>query len=262
MKKIIPIIFLFLFFEGFAHDKNDSLIITRLETSFNQLKHKNDSLEAKLSKIEKEDYKSIDVIEKVDNFYDKAWNKLTLFFSLAGSIILFVLPYLFAKNQEKTINLKKQEFEDHTNSKLQELEQKLQKFHQDQFNLLKDEINFASQDLNKNLKNEIETVKSMSYFLRGLVAELDGKHDLLFKNFITCAEKLISLNSNGDLKDVITAITFRLKSIDKKQIKLQKDVFVKLEKLIQNINSKYPEIFVIEIEELETLISKMNNSSS
>ena len=134
MKNKLLIIIILFFIKSYS--KSDStfvLVNLKINSEVNFLKKQNDSLAKRLNEIEKNDYKSIEVIEKVNDFYDRSWNKLIVFLSIIGSILLVVLPYYMSKNQEEKINLKTKEFEAFTEKKVDELETKILNFHQEQF---------------------------------------------------------------------------------------------------------------------------------
>lgn len=245
MKNII-LFLLFLITLNSYSKTNDSKENTKqidYKLEFQKLNSKYDSLNRKIYEIEKNDYKSLEVVEQVDCFYDKSWNKLVTFLSIAGGIILFVLPYLLSKNQEREFESKKREFQDYTNSKLMELETKIAGFHTSQFELLKNEINSLNSDLNKNIKREIDQVHAMSFFMRGLIAGIKEQFNKQLVNYILAANKLIEINNEENLQSVLKSIKEVISTHKEKENKISESTLKRIEKLLEDVENNYTEMF-------------------
>lgn len=245
MKNIILLLLSLITFTSYSktNDAKENTKQIDYKLEFQKLNSKYDSLNKKIYEIEKNDYKSLEVVEKVDCFYDKSWNKLITFLSIAGGIILFVLPYLLSKNQEREFESKKREFQDYTNTKLNELELKIAEFHTTQFETLKNEINSLNYDLNKNLKTEIDQVHAMSHFMRGLIAGIKEQFDKQLINYIISANKLMEINNEENLQSVLKSIKDVISSHKEKENKISESTLKRIEKLIDDVENNYTEMF-------------------
>lgn len=257
MKKILIFILLF-YIKSYSKSDSTSLFINlKINTEINCLKKQNDSLAERLNKIEKNDYKSIEVIEKVNDFYNKSWDKLIVFLSMVGSILLVIIPYYLSKNQKEKINLKTKEFQDYTEKKVSELESKILNFHQNQFEKLNTEI-LSSQDvLNKNLNTEIKHVQSYIFALRAMLYEKDDNYNLFFKYYIIAANMLIGVEKIKEVEYIINGINQRIIKCNERKIILDKNIQTRFENIISSLEENYSEILLDSIENLKTNSSKL-----
>ncbi|MEN2486617.1 hypothetical protein AAYQ05_02350 [Flavobacterium sp. B11] len=260
MKKTLLLLLLFLFTKSYSTPRNkiDSVIAkldsinVRTQDQILKIKKENDSLIKRIDQIEKKDYKSIEVIEKVNDFYDKSWNKLIAFLSIAGSLILVVVPYLQNKNYEEKITLKTKELEDLTNRKVTELELKIIGFHKKQFEQLKKEITLSQEELNKNIRNEIQYLQGLIFALRGMFSLRDKNYDMYFRQYIAALNLFIGLNKNSDIEAVLKAINMNINKCIKEEIKINQHTKSQIDKLIINLEKDYYEIFPQMIDKLKT----------
>lgn len=258
MKKIL-ILFLFLFaLKSYSTSqiKFDSINI-QIKNQILILNQKNDSLTKRLDQIEKNDYRSIEVIEKINDFYDKSWNKLIAFLSIAGSIILIVLPYIQNRNYEEKIDNKTAEFQNLIDGKVAELEMKIKDFHHEQFELLRNEIILSQAELNKNIKDETQNVHAYVFALRGMIAKNDNKYDDYFRHFILGLKIFIGLNKTSQIKQMIEAINTNVVNCIDEKIKIKADTNTQLKKLILVLEKDFNEVFPEIIERLKLNISKL-----
>ena len=65
----------------------------------------NDTLQVILDAIKANQYSSIDLIEKVDNFYNNAWFKLVLFGSILFALVGIFVPLFIQWYQKRTLKL-------------------------------------------------------------------------------------------------------------------------------------------------------------
>lgn len=256
MKKILLLLLFFFFVKSYpiSETKSDSI---KIRNQILILKQKNDSLAKRLDQIEKNDYKSVEVIEKVNDFYDRSWNKLMYFLGVSGSIALLLVPYAQAKNQEKKYNLKIKELEELTNGKVNELESKIIDFHHEQFELLRKEIVLSQQELNNNIEKESEYLNAHLFVLRGLIGKINNKYDEYFKHYIIALNKFISLNKEPEIEKMITAITEAIVKCITNETKIKKENKFRLEKLISILEKDHYEIFPDIIDNLKTQSLKL-----
>jgi LPS O-antigen subunit length determinant protein (WzzB/FepE family) len=64
-----------------------------------------DTLKTIVKTVEKTTDNSIDLINKVDSFYNSAWDKLIIVGSIAFAIIGILVPYVIQWYQKKTLKI-------------------------------------------------------------------------------------------------------------------------------------------------------------
>ncbi|WP_264531691.1 hypothetical protein [Flavobacterium sp. N502540] len=258
MKKTLLLLLVFFVVKSYpiSQTKVDS-INTKIKNQILILNRKNDSLSKRLDQIEKNDYKSIDIIEKVNDFYDKSWNKLIAFLSIAGSIILIVIPYIQIRNYKEQIDLKTKEFENLTNSKVLELELKITEFHREQFELLRKEITLSQEELNKNIKSETQYVQAFIFALRGMMSLKDKNYNMYFQQYINALNLFIGLNKNSAIKSMINSINGNIKKCIAKEISVSTNTKSQMDTLISTLEKDFYTIFPDIIDELKTESSKL-----
>lgn len=239
--------------------KSDS-INAEIKNQILILKQKNDSLTKRLDQIEKNDYKSVEVIEKVNDFYDKSWNKLIWFLSIAGSIILVVIPYLQNKNHEEVMNSKTKEFENLLNTKTEELEIKITKLHSEESELLRKEIISSQEKLNKNIENETKYVQAYVFVLRGIISLKEEDYNMCFKQYTIAANLFICTDKNSAVESIIKATNEVIAKCISKKIKINKDAKKRIDKLISVLEKDYYEHFPNIIDELKTESAKLETT--
>lgn len=255
MKKTIFIFLLLSLYSYKSYAEKDSIPVSKkLYDQIILIKHQNDSLSKRIDNIEKDDYKSIEVISTVNDFYDRAWNKLIYFLSGAGAIILFVLPYFLSKNQEEKMELKVREFDNLTSKKINELEDKIQSFHSQQFDILKEQIQLTQVELNQNLEKETKNTQMYIFVLRGLISENEKDYDNFFRHYIIAASKLFGTDKTKDFESVLKAIKNRIIKCIKEQIKISENVKTKLEEFAKNTENNFGEQFQEEITDFKNKI--------
>lgn len=258
MKKIILFYILFFCYSCKSYAAKDSILSSKkIYEQIVLVKHQNDSLARRINEIEKEDYKSTEVISTVNDFYDRAWNKLIYFLSGAGTIILFVLPYFLAKNQEEKMELKVREFDNLTDKKISELEEKIRSFHNEQFDVLKSEIEITQVEVNQNLDKEIKYVQMFIFVLRGLISENEKDYDNFFKHYIIAANKLIESTKTREFESLLNAIKNRVEKCIKNNIIISPEVKTKLEGFTKNCESSFKEQYQEKIADLKKKIGEL-----
>lgn len=257
-KTILLFILLSIFSCKSSYAAKDSISISnKLYNQILIVKHQNDSLTKRINNIEKEDYKSTEVISTVNDFYDRAWNKLMWFLSGAGAIILFILPYLLAKNQEEKMELKVKEFDNLIEKKINKLEEKIRSFHNSQFDTLKSQIQLTQVDLNQNLEKEIKNLQLYIYVLRGLLSENDKDYNSFFKYYIIGASKLFGSTKSKDFESILNATKNRVEKCIKENIEISADVKARLKNFAKDCQSNFGEEFQEEITYFKNKIDEL-----
>ncbi|UPZ16606.1 hypothetical protein [Flavobacterium humidisoli] len=258
MKKALLLLLIFFFTKSFSATPTKSdPINSDIKNQILILTKKNDSLAKRLDQIEKSDYKSVDVIEKVNDFYDKSWNRLIAFLGLAGSIILIVIPYIQIRTYDDKINAKTNELTSFTNRKVAELELKITNFHKEQFEQLRNEITLSQEELNKNINNEVEYLKALIFALRGMVSLNDKNYDMYFRQYTVALNLFIGLNKTSDIEGILKAINKSINRCIKQEIKITEHTKSQIDKLIVNLERDYYEIFPKMIDQLKTESAKL-----
>lgn len=213
--------------------------VSRLESEIRQTKKtldalhfRNDSLQNSLNEIKINDYKSFEVIDSVNNYYDNAWSKLIFLISSLGGIIVFVIPIILSRLQRRELRLNKEDFQEYVDKKIIEFEKTI-KEHNDI------KISEFSKEIEKNQKVEITKLYGMTYYLQGQEFYFRKNYHIALNSFIQSLKKQIETqtekNINVTLGQILNSIT-EIKKVDKK---LGEDVKKQVEKVINLVESKF-----------------------
>lgn len=260
--KILLIIALLTFEISVAQKNNEKSIYNKIESVESmviRLKSQNDSLNKKLNTIEKNDYKSFEVIDRVNNYYENAWNKLIYFITAIGGILIFVIPYILSRLQKREINLNKEEYQEYVDSKVSEFEKKIVEFNEKETIKIRKEINELNENINNTQDEKIAKLYAMTFYLQGLHSINDNNPDLTIKSFTTTIKNLLKANTNENLKLALDNISYALDKKIKSKEKLTEEVDKSLNEIIVEINEKFQNSFVDEISKLKEKITTANN---
>lgn len=234
-----------------------------------QSKKSDNKIERDILEIEKKESKNIDnfeIIERVEGFYDRSWNKLMWLIGVGGTLIGFIIPYFTKQQQirefeaelkrykesfEKILNQQKIEFENYIEVKGKENELGLKEFFKQQYNLLREENIEDISILNSQFSNKLNTIYAMHFKSQGL---------LLLLNNIGSKEGLISLvrgvkfvlKNDDDDYDFVFSIVEPIKlAIENGKDKILNDLVSDEVEEIMNVlfslKERYPEEIDIDI---------------
>lgn len=160
MKKLILLFSLFFFLMTFAQEKKEINTDTKTENIEKQIS----DLQKQIKVLEEQrlDKNNIEIIEKVEGFYDRSWEKLIFIISIVGALVGVVVPMFFNWQQNRNFD------------KLLEREGDIKK--------IQDELKKYSYDF----QNKIE------YFENQLEDKIKGTEEKLKKDFEEEASKNMS----------------------------------------------------------------------
>lgn len=233
---------------------NYTIKINELETKLKILEIKNDSLQKSFNKVITEDYKSVDIIDKINNYYDNAWNKLIFLLSAIGGILIVILPIILTLQQKRELKLNKLDFEEDVDKKILELERRIIEFNKSEAEKVRQEIGIVNKNITSKQDRDIEKIYAMTYYLQGLYAKTTNNPDLVIKSFITAINSQITVKSDKNiglcLDNIINAIDkkFNAKSI------IPKATLSDLKMIISSIKENFSDKFD---EKLSTLNEKI-----
>lgn len=219
-----------------------------------------DSLQTVISAIEKASNNGIDLINKVDSFYNSAWNKLIIFGSVAFAIIGILIPFVIQWYQNKTLKISeellKKEIENQTSKIKAELlgdiniilEERISIFEQ-KIEKLNASANAKAFHLQGNSQLNIANISgALSDYIAAamdyLVCEdYSNLHTVLRVISENCIQPLsyeeimdLKISDNCDLENLLD----KLENTDDKGMFLQlsRDIRIKLTKLPKTIKDK------------------------
>jgi hypothetical protein len=231
----------------------------KLEKKIIELNSKNDSLNKKLNNILINDYKSTDVIDKVNNYYDNAWSKLIYLLSIIGAITVVILPYFLTLQQKRELKLNKLDFQEDVDRKIIELENKIINFNKIEIEKLRQEIENLNKNITEKQNEEIAKIYAMTYYLQGLNAKTTNNSDLIVKSFTSTINHLIKGKSSPNIKLSLDYIIDAIRDKIKKQSSLSKSNLSRLQDAISSINENYPDKFDEQLDILKDKLEKMNS---
>lgn len=110
MKKLILLFSLFFFLMAFAQEKKEINTDTKtenIEKQISDLQKQIKVLEQQLNEnkeVENTYKNDIEIIEKVEGFYDRSWGKLMIIISIAGALVGVVVPLFFNWQQNRNFD--------------------------------------------------------------------------------------------------------------------------------------------------------------
>jgi hypothetical protein len=264
MRKIVIIILVFTSLNSFSNEnKNDSIVFKKqvysIEQNLISLQKKTDSLAKKLNYIQLNDYKSTEVIDSVNNYYDNAWNKLIYFISGIGGVIIFVLPYLLSKLQTRELKLNKENLQEYVDKEIVELEKRIILFNKKEIENIREEIKKINLEINSKQDKDISKVYAMTFFLLGLHQSKNKNLDLAITSFIKSIEYLIKTEITKNIKPSLDNIITCLKTNIKKETKTSEKLIKQIRDLISSLNETFPEQFDEINLQLEKTLTAANN---
>lgn len=160
----------------------------------------NNTLIYLLDNIQNNQEQSIDLIYKIDSFYNNAWNKLviiiTIVFTIVGVIIPIFIQWLQKKSLKTSEELLKREIKDKTDSVREELKREL---------IIEIEAKF------ENYKNEIKITRASAnaklYLAEGKVKLSMNYYDKALNDFVTASLNCIESNNYPTLSDALKIIS-------------------------------------------------------
>lgn len=245
-------------------------------------------LELKISDLETQ-YKEIqdeqqehfknqyDVIEKVEGFYERSWNKLIFFFLIGGlgAIVGILIPLLiswfqgkeFKKNskklQEHEQKLKdydarlvehKEEIEQYLENKKSEIEKKLREIFTQQYERIKEEISLEISHTEANIRNEIIPHIVLTYLTLYKTSCDNKEYEYAFNNIIEALRINLYLEK-PNLKNIgfiINKIVKMIGEVKDSQFNLDKEI-IKTEniiKILESVIDRYPDEYGEQIQKI------------
>lgn len=232
--------------------------IQNLESKIETLEKENDSLNKQLNTFLINDYKSTDVIDKVENYYENAWNKLIYMLSIIGGIMVVLLPIVLTWQQKRELKLNKLDFQEDVDRKILELENRILTFNTEEIEKVRNDIQELNNNISEKQKRDIKKIYAMTYYLQGLHAKASDNPDLIIKSFITAINSLIAGKSHTNIGLSLGNIIDAMKLKIKKQTKLSKTAITDLENIIASLKENYPKKFDYLLDQLQEKIDELS----
>ncbi len=117
MKKLILLFSLFFFLMAFAQEKKEINTDTKTENIEKQISDLQKQIKVleeqqlnKSKELENTYKNNIEIIEKVEGFYDRSWEKLIFIISIVGALVGVVVPSMITWWQNKNFNKEQEKF--------------------------------------------------------------------------------------------------------------------------------------------------------
>ena len=250
MKKLILLLSLFFFFMTSAQEKKEINTDTKMgniEKQISDLQKQIKVLEEqqldKSKEIENTYKNNIEIIEKVEGFYNRSWEKLIFLITVLGVVVPSIITWWqnrnFNKEQEKFKNqlaeteknfrkelrayyktFQKQlddnykTFQEQLENKIAETEQKLKTLFNREYDKLKQEVSNNVMKMNEALYNEINKAKYFNFLTQADVNMSIGDYNRVINCLGAALEKSLGMNlSKNDLKEVILFVIGRIEEM-------------------------------------------------
>ena len=238
MKKLILLFSLFFFLMTFAQEKKEINTDTKtenIEKQISDLQKQIKVLEEQLDKnkeIENTYKNDIEIIDKVEGFYDRSWNKLMFLITILGVVVPSIITWWqnrnFNNEQEKfknqlaetEKNFRKElrfyykAFQKQLENKITDTEEKLKTLFNTEYDKLKQEVSSNVMKMNEALYNEINTAKYFNFLTQADVNMSIGDYNRVINCLGAALEKSLGMNLNkNDLKEVILFVIGRIEEM-------------------------------------------------
>ncbi len=230
MKKLILLFSLFFFLMTFAQEKKEINTDTKTENIEKQIS----DLQKQIKVLEEQrlDKNNIEIIDKVEGFYDRSWNKLIFLITVLGVVVPSIITWWqnrnFNNEQEKfknqlaetEKNFRKElrfyykAFQKQLENKITDTEEKLKTLFNTEYDKLKQEVSSNVMKMNEALYNEINTAKYFNFLTQADVNMSIGDYNRVINCLGAALEKSLGMNLNkNDLKEVILFVIGRIEEM-------------------------------------------------
>ena len=195
MKKLILLFSLFFFLMAFAQEKKEINTDTKTENIEKQISDLQKQIKVleeqqlnKSKELENTYKNNIEIIEKVEGFYDRSWEKLIFIISIVGALVGVVVPSIITwwqngnfnneqekfKNQlaetekkfRKELGFYYKAFQKQLENKITDTEEKLKTLFNREYDKLKQEVSNNVMQMNEELYNNINYLKFFSFSIQ------------------------------------------------------------------------------------------------
>lgn len=160
----------------------------------------NDTLTSVLDKILTNQEQGIDLVQKVDDFYNNAWSKLIFIISISFTIVGVIVPLFIQWLQKRTLkaseDLLKKEIVDKTKAIKEEILTNIKKEVEEKFKLYEKEIEITRASANAKL-----------YLAEGKVKLSMNYYDKALSDFISASENCMKSDNYPSLNDALKLIS-------------------------------------------------------
>jgi len=212
-----------------------------------------DTIQTIIKTIEKTSDSGIDLINKVDSFYNSAWNKLIIIGSLSFGVIGILVPFVIQWYQKKTLKISeellKKEIEMQTEKIKSELLADMDKIFDDRLNIFENKI----EQLNASSTAKAFHLQGNGYLQRGFVYDALADFIIAAQNYFFCQD---FINLQTVLKIILEDCIPELSIEEVNDLKLSHDR--DLENILRSISDKDEKnIFNVIIRDIRYKLSKL-----
>ena len=195
MKKLILLFSLFFFLMTSAQEKKEINTDTKTENIEKQISDLQKQIKVleeqqlnKSKELENTYKNNIEIIEKVEGFYDRSWGKLIFIISIVGALVGVVVPSIITwwqninfnneqekfenqlaeteKNFRKELGFYYKAFQKQLENKITDTEEKLKTLFNREYDKLKQEVSNNVMQMNEELYNNINYLKFFSFSIQ------------------------------------------------------------------------------------------------
>lgn len=148
-----------------------------------------DTIAQHLAVTEKPVSETLEILSKVNEFYDSSWNKLLFVLSAAFAILAIIVPIAIQYIQNKSIKASEKELE---NKIIEEIEKARKEIKNELINALNEKI----EEYDIKLKKSNDELSGMIMHINGINSFEDKEFILAFQSFVYA----FGYNIDGDVK--------------------------------------------------------------
>lgn len=175
---------------------------------------------------------TLEILSKVNEFYNSAWDKLLVF----GAIIGIIVPSVISYYQKKALTANENGLETKLNQKTKELFSTLEKDLNAKFEKkildFKAEIERKVEKINENANASIFHIQANNYFEKGW-------HLMAVRDFLYAIESYAMIDDHTNVKATLTGISSCFDNLKKEDIKHLENIdYVEIIKILDKVDKK------------------------
>lgn len=175
---------------------------------------------------------TLDILSKVYEFYDSAWDKLIYLVSGAFGILAVLVPYLIQRYQNKVLDLKEKELE---RKIIEEVEKARNEIKKEMLKIFNNKI----EEFDKKIQKSSDEVNGKIFHLNGSNHYDKEEYLETIRSFCCAISHYIDCDEKSNLKVALESISYSLGKLNEDQINdLKFENYCDLDDLCQRIERK------------------------
>ncbi|OXB08563.1 hypothetical protein B0A81_09645 [Flavobacterium plurextorum] len=164
---------------------------------------------------------TLEILTKVNEFYDSAWSKLIFLLAGGFAILGIIMPFVIQHFQNKALKASEKELETKYNSKLSELRQVLEN---DLNKKLEEQIEIFKDQIEKKMEKNYESANASTLHMQANVNRDKKFYQSAIRDYLHSSTSYAIAEEFINLKATLTGVTYCLDFLKKSEIDYLEEV--------------------------------------